>query len=122
MAEDSNNNFFGENDLLKYQFMFEELYKFMGHDVVVKNGLVKRLFLEEKFNEMAFEFESGHCEYVIDVDIVYSVCFMAAFINEYPEEYEKFMKIFENSDEGDSLLLTREDIDVLIAMINDRGN
>ena len=35
MAEDSNNNFFGENDLLKYQFMFEELYKFMGHDVEV---------------------------------------------------------------------------------------
>ncbi len=122
MAEDSNNNFFGENDLLKYQFMFEELYKFMGHDVVVKNGLVKRLFLEEKFNEMVFEFESGHCEYVIDVDIVYSVCFMAAFINEYPEEYEEFMKVFEKIDKEESVEFTSENIGVLEAMIKDRGN
>jgi len=122
MAADMINSFFNEMELLKYHHMFEELYKFMGHDVVVKNGLVKRLFLEDQFNEMAFEFESGHCEYVIDVELLHSVCFMEAFIKEYPKEYEEFMKVFEKIDKEESVEFTSENIGVLEAMIKDRGN
>ena len=100
------------DELFKYHHILRELYKFKGHDVVVKNGIVRRLFHDDRFDDMAFEFETGHKEYVTDVSLMYSVCFIESFKNEYPNEYEAFQKTFVGLKDGDIVTLSNQDIDL----------
>ena len=116
------NDFFECDELLKYLHLLREIYKFMGHDVVVKNGIVRRLFHDDKFDDMVFEFETGNMEYVIDVDLAYSVCFVESFKNEYPNEYEAFQKNFVGVKEGDIETFTSQNVDLLEKMLQNPGN
>ena len=110
------------DELFKYLHMLTDLYEFMGHDVVVKNGIVRRLFHDDEFDEMAFEFETGNKEYVIDVDLINSVCFMESFKNEYPNEYEAFMKTFVGLKKDDIATFFKEDADLLTKLLKSPGN
>ena len=79
-------------------------------------------YLHMLTDEMAFEFETGNKEYVIDVDLMNSVCFMESFKNEYPSEYEAFMKTFVGLKKDDIATFFKEDADLLTKLLKSPGN
>ena len=83
---------------------------------------MRRLFHDDQFDEMAFEFEAGNKEYVIDVDLTYSICFVESFKNEYPNEYEAFLKTFVGVKEGDIDTFTSQNVDLLEKMMQGSVN
>ncbi len=116
------NELYNCDEFFKYLHMLRELYKFVGHDVVVKNGIVRRLFHDDEFDDMVFEFETGNMEYVSDVNLMNVVCFMESFKNEYPNEYEAFMKTYVGLKKEDILTFFKEDADLLTKVLMIPGN
>ena len=116
------NELYNCDEFFKYLHMLRELYKFVGHDVVVKNGIVRRLFHDDEFDDMVFEFETGNMEYVTDVNLMNIVCFMESFKNEYPNEYEAFMKTYVGLKKEDILTFFKEDADLLTKVLMIPGN
>ena len=99
-------------DHLNYRHMLYKLHEFMGDDVVLETGPVKRLFYDPRYDDVVFEFYSGKSDYILDRDLEYCIGFMRSFVHEYPEEYKKFMETYEKPvDEG--IFITKELLDSL---------
>ena len=60
-------------DIFKYHDMLFQLYEFLGHDIVLKSGAVKRVFYDRSYDDIVFEFQSGRKDYVMDCDTDFSI-------------------------------------------------
>jgi hypothetical protein len=97
-------------DIFKYHDMLFQLYEFLGHDIVLKSGAVKRVFYDRSYDDIVFEFQSGRKDYVMDCDTDFSIGAIKTFEMEYPDVYKDFMKTYKMYDDSECIEITAADL------------
>ena len=86
-----------------------QLAKFNGGSFKLKSGAIKRVFIEDKYDEAVIMYNDKDGDYAIDAGGL--ACFTAIknFERDYPEAYKEFLGSYEPNEESDLEIFTTED-------------
>ena len=94
-----------------------QLAKFNGGSFKLKNGTVKRVFIDEKYDEAVIEYSYGGGDYAIDAGGLPIFTAIKNFESEYPEDYKRFMEVYEPHDEDEEVTITAENADKFMKLL-----
>ena len=88
-----------------------QLVKFSGGSFTLKSGAVERVFIEDNPVEPVIMYRDGGGDYAIDAGGLAVFTAITNFEHEYPEEYKKFMEIYETYDESQEVNISADNIE-----------
>ena len=95
-----------------------QLAKFNGGSFKLKNGTVNHVYIDDKYDEAVIKYRDGGGDYAIDAGGLAVFTAIKNYEYEYPEQYKKFMEVYETNDESQEIDISFENSKDFMSLFN----